>query len=89
MMERKRKYYTDILAAITLIEEFVRDIKSFDAYISDMKTKSAVERQLVIVGEAVNNVRKIERNDLKNAEQIIAFRNRLVHSYDSIDDAIV
>lgn len=55
-----------------------------------MKTQSAVERQLVIIGEALNHLRKTD-SDLKidNDHQIIAFRNRLVHAYDSIDNSIV
>jgi uncharacterized protein with HEPN domain len=59
-MERKTKFYSDILLAIELVNGFVKDTKSFDAYLSDKKTKSAVERQLGIIGEAVNNLRKIE-----------------------------
>ena len=65
-------------------------VLSFQDYISDLKTKSAVERQLVIVGEAVGKFRKAEPGlELKNSKEIINFRNRLVHAYDSIDDSIV
>jgi uncharacterized protein with HEPN domain len=53
-MDRKKKLYSDILNAIALIEEFTVDINSFDQYTSDFKTKSAVERQLSIVGEALH-----------------------------------
>ena len=28
-------------------------------------------------------------NDFKNATQIISLRNRLIHSYDNVDDSIV
>ena len=56
----------------------------------DHKTQSAVERQLVIVGEALNKLRKEEDGAMINDHnQIIAFRNRLVHAYDGIDNAIV
>jgi len=57
---------------------------------NDIKTQSAVERQLGIIGEAVNNFEKLEENiSLINAENIIGFRNRPIHAYDSIDNAIV
>lgn len=59
-------------------------------YSKDDKTKSAVERQLVIIGEAINKYIKEEPdNVIENATQIISLRNRLVHAYDNIDDTIV
>lgn len=54
------------------------------------KNQSAVERQLVIIGEALNQLKKLELSTkIDNDKQIIGFRNRLVHAYDSIDNAIV
>jgi uncharacterized protein with HEPN domain len=45
---------------------------------------------LVIIGEAVNKFLKEDSaNRVENAQQIISLRNRLVHSYDTIDDSIV
>ena len=89
MTERSRKYLSDILIAVGLIEEFISDISSFNDYQNDNKTRSAVERQLVIIGEAVNHFRKESGSNLNSSHQIINFRNRLVHAYDAIDDAIV
>jgi uncharacterized protein with HEPN domain len=89
MTGRSRKYLSDILLAIDLIIDFISEIDDFSAYQADYKTKSAVERQLVIIGEAVNNYRKESGGDINSSIQIVNFRNRLVHAYDSIDDAIV
>ncbi len=90
MTERDKKYLSDILIAIDFIEEFLKGIDSFQKYSIDTKTKSAVERQLVIIGEAVNMFLKSSpTNKLENAQKIISFRNHLVHAYDSIDDSIV
>jgi uncharacterized protein with HEPN domain len=76
--------------AIDLIEKFTVDITEFNVYQNDLKTQSAVERQLAIIGEALNNLKKIEPDlEIENAKQIIGFRNRLVHAYDSIDNSIV
>jgi uncharacterized protein with HEPN domain len=76
--------------AIAMIEEFTVDILDFQDYDSDRKTQSAVERQLVIVGEALNQFRKSDPLiDIQNDHQIVAFRNRLVHAYDGIDNTIV
>ena len=93
MMDRKKKYYDDIIYAISLIDEFLVDINSFSQYTVDKKTKSAVERQLAIIGEAIKKIKKIKEinaNELINYHSsIIGFRNILVHSYDSVDDEIV
>jgi uncharacterized protein with HEPN domain len=90
MTERDKKYLSDILIAIDFIEDFLKGVNSFEKYSSDSKTKSAVERQLAIIGEAVNIFLKLSAdNSLQNSKQIVRFRNHLVHAYDSIDDNIV
>lgn len=90
MTEKGRKYLSDILTSIALIETFTTDLTDFNSYQSDLKTQSAVERQLAIIGEALNRLKKIEPNLIIESEkQIIAFRNRLIHAYDSIDNSIV
>jgi uncharacterized protein with HEPN domain len=90
MTEKSKKYLSDVLMAIDLINQFTIDTTDFTIYDKDRKTQSAVERQLVIIGEALN---KLKQNNpeikLENDKQIIGFRNRLVHAYDSIDNSIV
>ncbi|MDA0197004.1 MAG: DUF86 domain-containing protein [Bacteroidetes bacterium] len=81
---------SDIINSIELIENFTKDLKSFTDYQKDLKTKGAVERHLGIIGEAVNKfLKESSTNDLKNASQIISLRNRLIHSYDNVDDSII
>lgn len=90
MTDKGLKYLSDILLAISLIEDFTKDIEDFNGYDLDRKTQSAVERQLAIIGEALSKIRKFEPNvKIENDAQIVAFRNRLVHAYDSIDNSIV
>ena len=81
---------SDISNSIELIESFTKEIKSFTEYQKDLKTKGAVERHLGIIGEAVNKfLKESNTNELKNASQIISLRNRLIHSYDNVDDSII
>ncbi len=90
MTEKGLKYLSDILMAINLIEDFTKEIADFKMYEQDRKTQSAVERQLAIIGEALNQFRKNELTvQIENDKQIVAFRNRLVHAYDSIDNSII
>jgi uncharacterized protein with HEPN domain len=59
MTEQGKKYLSDIHRAIEFIEQFISPINNYSEYCSDIKTQSAVERQLAIIGEAVNKYDKI------------------------------
>lgn len=86
----EKKYLIDIVLAIELIRKFNEDTLDFEAYEKDLKTQSATERQLVIIGEALNKLKKIDTDiEIENGKQIIGFLNRLVHAYDTIDNSIV
>jgi len=90
MTEKGKKYLSDILRSIELIEQFMSTIRNFNDYLDDLKTQSAVERQLGIIGEAVNRFdRMFPEATLENAQEIIGFRNRLIHAYDALDPAII
>jgi uncharacterized protein with HEPN domain len=90
MTEQGKKYLSDILRAIELIEQFTSSINNFDEYNLDIKTQSAVERQLAIIGEAVNKYEKLfPEQPIDNAAKIVGFRKRLIHAYDAIDSAII
>jgi len=89
MTDRTNKYYSDIVQSAELILDFTKDISSFSQYQNDLKTKSAVERQLSIIGEAVSQLRRKDSDALQKAQQIVSFRNRLIHAYSTIDDSIV
>jgi uncharacterized protein with HEPN domain len=88
MKLESKKYLSDIEYSIDLIEQFLENY-SFVEYQEDLKTKSAVERQLGIIGEAVNNIKKTESIELNHSREIIAFRNRLIHAYNNLEDEII
>jgi len=89
MTDKGKKYLYDIILANELIEEFTVEVRTFDIYEADKKTQSAVERQLAI-GEALNHFRRIESQiPIVNDRQIIAFRNRIIHAYDNLDNSII
>jgi len=90
MREKELKYLYDILRAIELIEEFTTSVTDYNAYAIDLKTQSAVERQLGIIGEAVNKFYTINPEFfLENSRKMVGFRNRLIHAYDAIDSSMV
>ncbi len=90
MTEKGLKYLDDIIHAIELIEDFTSNISSFTDYVKDLKTQSAVERQLGIIGEAVNKFDLIHPEiSLFNARKIVGFRNRIIHAYDAVDSSMI
>lgn len=90
MTDREKKLLSDIVTSIGLVEDFTREVHTFSQYSSDLKTKGAVERHLGIIGEAVSKyLKESDKNHLGFAKQIISLRNRLIHSYDNVDDSII
>jgi len=74
----------DILQSIKEIESYYTDSpKIFTEYQKDIRTKRAIERNIEIIGEAVNRILKKDKNfEINNAQQIIGTRNRIIHGYD-------
>jgi uncharacterized protein with HEPN domain len=90
MTDQGKKYLSDILRAIELIEQFTESVKNYNDYLLDFKTQSAVERQLGIIGEAVNKFDILfPDSTLENTRKIVGFRNRLIHTYDTVDSSII
>jgi uncharacterized protein with HEPN domain len=81
----------DILQSINEIDSYYSDRpRKFEEYISDFKTKRAVERNIEIIGEAVNRILKKDINyKIENARQIVGTRNRIAHGYDKISDDLI
>ena len=85
------KYLWDARNASMLIEQFVAN-KRFDDYLCDPMLRSAVERQLEIIGEALN---ALSRRDPETAStipelsRIVSFRNVLIHGYATVDSKLV
>lgn len=73
---------TDILQAINEINDFLPQNKDFFEFKKDIKTKRAIERNIEIIGEAVNRIIKSNPNfEINNARKIIDTRNRVIHGY--------
>jgi uncharacterized protein with HEPN domain len=81
----------DILQSINEIESYYNDRpRNFTDYLLDLKTKRAVERNIEIIGEAVNRILKKDKHfKLDNAQKIIGTRNRIIHGYDKISDDLI
>ncbi len=69
--------------------KILTDIDFFQ-YQKNKMVRRAVERELEIIGEAMNALLKIDKNiKISSAKRIIGMRNRVIHGYDKIDDGVV
>jgi uncharacterized protein with HEPN domain len=84
-------YLLDVIEACAAIERFIADV-DFEAYRATELTRSAVERQLILIGEAVNSLLRLEPDSagrISHARRIVDFRNQLAHDYAAVNDAVV
>jgi len=91
MTDKTPKLLVDALGAIDLACEFIAGISLIE-YSADKMRRSAVERQLEILGEACSRLAKLEPalvESVINLKLAIDLRNRIIHGYDSVDDEIV
>lgn len=90
MDERILKWIFDIKIAIEEIDSYFEDQeKDFFKYRENIMLKRAIERNLEIIGEAMNRILKRDssfESKISNAKAIISLRNQVIHAYDNISD---
>ncbi len=86
-----RRFLYDIRLASEALIEFARD-RSLDNYQDDLLLRSGVERQIEIIGEALNQASKIDptlAEEINGFRQIINLRNVIIHGYASIENETI
>lgn len=84
-------YLADVIDACDTIALAIRD-RDLAGYQADPIIRSAVERQFITIGEAINSLSRLDpelARRVSHASMIVGFRNQLTHDYPSIDDEIV
>jgi uncharacterized protein with HEPN domain len=91
MQNDLRAWLYDILNAIMEIDTFLLEINhDYDKYLRDSKTKRATERNIEIIGEAVNRILKVDHEiEISYSRNIVDARNRIIHGYDSVSDILI
>ena len=89
-MRNYRLYLKDIFEAMVAAQAFVEGM-SFDAFVADDKTASAVVRKLEIIGEAAKNVPETMRREYPQVpwQQMAGMRDRIIHRYFAVNHIIV
>ena len=91
MRPKSKKYLHDMLRACETLGQFVEG-KQLADYDSDLLLRSAVERQLMIVGEAMSQVTRVDEEvaaQIEDAREIINLRNVIVHGYTIIENETI
>ena len=94
-MQGNSKY--DILAclkdneqSILEINEFLPRERNFIAFQKDLKTRKAVERNIEIIGEAIDRILKANPDfQITDLRKIVDTRNRIIHGYDSVSEDVI
>lgn len=91
MAPELRKYIWDAKEAASRALRFTAG-KTLDDYLGDELLRAAVERQFLILGEALGRLRQLDPSlaaRVVDLNQAVALRNQLAHGYAEIDDVVV
>ena len=90
MKLESKKFLYDIQTSISAIDEHLQGKRDYNYFISNKTARRAVERELEIIGEAMNRFLKLEPNiQITYARLIVDLRNKVIHSYDSVNNDII
>ena len=86
MDEFIKKHLEDILIAIEEIDIFFETLpKRYDIFANSLLLRRGVERNIEIIGEAMNRILKADNTiSITNARKIVDTRNYIIHGYDSL-----
>ncbi len=91
MNENLNKFIQDILTAIHEIDQATLERgKEYEIFLSDIVFRKFVERNIEIMGEAMNRILKISPDiNVTSARKIVDTRNYVIHAYDSLKPDIL
>jgi len=85
-----KKHLYDVNVSINSINDYLGTTRDFTEYMDNKLLRRAIEREIEIIGEAINRALKKDPNlDIENARRIVDTRNWVIHGYDKVDDVIV
>ena len=91
MNDHTKKLLVDVLESGRSVRGWCRH-RTFAEYEADRQLRRAVEREFEIIGEALHRIARLDPDTaghIGELSRIVAFRNRIIHGYDTVDDATV
>lgn len=80
----------DIEQSIIEINEFLPEERNFFVFQRDLKTRKAIERNIEIIGEAMDRILHTNPEiQITDSRKIVDTRNRIIHGYDSVSDDVI
>ena len=93
MDKRILKWLYDVKVSIDEIDSyFINEKMDFFEYKKNFMRKRAVERNLEIIGEAINRIIKTDSviaSKITDSNAIVGLRNQVIHAYDNISDETI
>ena len=90
MDDKSKKYLSDILESINSINSYLQGKRDFNLYLQNKMIRRSVEREVEIIGEAVNRLLKINPQiEISAASKIVDQRNLVIHAYDSVNNEMI
>lgn len=90
MKPEVKKHLYDVNVSINSIFEYLGEKQDFTAYLNNKLLRRAIEREIEIIGEAINRaIRQDPGLKIENARRIVDTRNWVIHGYDKVDDVII
>jgi uncharacterized protein with HEPN domain len=85
-MPRDAAILLDIMKAAHLVSAFVQGMAK-EQFMQDVKTQSAVQHQLMVIGEATKRLSPAFRDQHASIPWSLmsGMRNHLIHGYDTVD----
>jgi uncharacterized protein with HEPN domain len=91
MLRDPRAFLWDVRESALAIQAFTSGMDSV-SYASNEMAQAAVERKFEIIGEALNQLSKLDATlaaRISDLPQIVAFRNQLIHGYATVNASTV
>ncbi len=83
-------WLSDIERSIIEIYSFLPKERNFFEFQKDLKTRKAIERNIEIIGEAMDRLLKsFPKIEISDSRKIVDTRNRIIHGYDSVSADVI
>ena len=87
MTDEEKKLLKDIEQATLNIDIHLEGRREWNEFAANITKRRAIERELEIIGEATNNLLKLNPGiPLSHGRKIVNLRNRVIHAYDAVDE---